>query len=162
VAALSMLQDDPDQAPYGWTHCLTMPQATLDIAHRTDDPRRAIAVAATYVLGFRATQSSSAIDPAWTPPSPADGDPESLLAGGPDRAAALVWHARSERTRLLHELASYAACHHDAHLVKYTLACLDAVAADPEGASLFLAAAAYLAAWWTARPHLEESALADR
>ena len=32
VAALSMLQDDPGSAPYGWTHCLTMPQAALGVA----------------------------------------------------------------------------------------------------------------------------------
>ena len=41
-----------------------------------------------------------------------------------------------------------AALHHDAHLVKYTLACLDAAGADPDAARLFLAAAAFLSAWW--------------
>src|SRR5262249_27145664 len=31
VAALSMLGDDPQYAPYGWTHCLTLPQAVLNV-----------------------------------------------------------------------------------------------------------------------------------
>jgi hypothetical protein len=36
--------------------------------------------------------------------------------------------------------------------VKYTLACLDASAADPAGSSWYLAAAAHLNAWWLAHP----------
>ena len=42
---------------------------------------------------------------------------------------------------------------HDAHLVKYTLACLDAMAADPPAARLYLAAAATLLAFWTGPGH---------
>ena len=45
----------------------------------------------------------------------------------------------------------HAACaHRDAHLVKYTLACLDAAAADPDAARLFHAGAASLLAFWEA------------
>ncbi|MBV9255094.1 MAG: hypothetical protein JO054_12755, partial [Actinobacteria bacterium] len=49
---------------------------------------------------------------------------------------------------------------HDAHRVKYTLACIDAAAADPEATPLYLAAAAYLNDWWDQRgdptdPHPE-------
>jgi hypothetical protein len=36
----------------------------------------------------------------------------------------------------------------DAHLVKYTLACFDAAAADPRHRRLFLTAAASLVGWW--------------
>ena len=43
-----------------------------------------------------------------------------------------------------------ASAHHDAHYVKYTLACLDASADDPDAGNLYVAAAAYLAAWWAA------------
>jgi hypothetical protein len=32
AAALSMLLEPPDHAPYGWSHCLTMPQAVLGLA----------------------------------------------------------------------------------------------------------------------------------
>ena len=40
VAAWSMLQDDPSHAPYGWSHCLTMPQATLGVASSATRPDR--------------------------------------------------------------------------------------------------------------------------
>src|SRR5579885_2553268 len=55
VAARSMLQDAPEAAPYGWTHCLPMPRAVLGVGGPVE-PELAVAVAATYVLGFRATQ----------------------------------------------------------------------------------------------------------
>ena len=49
-------------------------------------------------------------------------------------------------------LATRAALHPDAHLAKYTLACADAAAADPHQRRLYLAAAAYLSAWWAQVP----------
>ena len=42
--------------------------------------------------------------------------------------------------------------HHDAHFVKYTLACLHASDADPQSRRLYLAAAASLAGWWAQHP----------
>ena len=45
-------------------------------------------------------------------------------------------------------LATRAAMHHDAHLAKYTLACLDAAAWDASFAHLYLAAAARLHGVW--------------
>ena len=154
VAAWSMLQDAPEHAPYGWSHCLSMPQAVLGIADLCADPAAAIAVAATYVLGFRATLAKVALDPEWQParPAPASGrDPLALLDGSPDEAAAGVWYAPPALLpALVTRLATRAALHHDAHLVKYTLACLDAAHADPAAARLFLAAAAFLSAWWRA------------
>lgn len=145
IAAWSMLQDDPANAPYGWSHCLTMPQAALAIAPRTSDPRRAVAVAATYVLGFRATQSSTALDLDWRPaPPPAPGR---VLDAEVDDAVALAWHAE-DPGRVQRELATNAAIHHDAHLAKYTLACFHAAHDDPEAAPLYRAAATRLALWW--------------
>jgi hypothetical protein len=41
----------------------------------------------------------------------------------------------------------------DAHLVKYTLASFDAVAADPEMGHLYLSAAAYLGSLWAVEPN---------
>ena len=38
VAAWSMLQDTPDHAPYGWTHCLTLPQAAARVGRRRLEP----------------------------------------------------------------------------------------------------------------------------
>jgi hypothetical protein len=136
TAARSMLQDNPGAAPYGWTHCLTMPQAVLVTADEHGvDPDLAVAVAAVYVLGFRSTQgrvrlaedwvpeAGSAVDRAWSSPAP-------------------------DRAELIEGLATFGALHEDAHVAKYTLACFDAAEADPDAAPLFLAAAAHLHDWW--------------
>ncbi len=148
LAAASMIQDTPDAAPYGWSHCLTMPQAVLGLARAgAADPRQAIAVAATFVLGFRATQGTVDVDPAWSPA--AVGDPLEALDGTPAEAAAGAWHATNgERPAVVARLASRAATHEDAHLAKYTLACIDAARDDPGASRLYLAAAAHLSAWW--------------
>jgi hypothetical protein len=149
VAAWSMLQDDAAHAPYGWSHALSMPQATLGVARACRDPNEAIAVAATYVLGFRATLGRVRLDPSWTPARPAPRDWLAALDGTPDDAVAAAWSATpATEPRIVEALATRASLHHDAHLVKYTLACLDARRADPEMARLFLASAAYLSAWW--------------
>ena len=150
LAAASMLQDTPEAAPYGWSHCLTMPQAVLGLARAgAADAERAIAVAATFVLGFRATQGTVEVDPTWSPR--AAGEPLDALDGTPAEAAAGAWHATNgERAAVVARLASRAAAHEDAHLVKYTLACFDAARDDPGASRLYLAAAAHLSAWWRA------------
>jgi hypothetical protein len=146
TAALSMLQDNPAAAPYGWTHCLTMPQAVLVAAEHGANSDIAIAVAATYVLGFRSTQGRVRIDPSWTPPR--------------DTAVGAVWWAPDDELRdIVDELVSFGVVHRDAHVAKYTLACLDAAEADPEERRLFLAAAAYLHDWWKQSP-LEDDSVA--
>ncbi len=151
LAAHSMLQDSPAHAPYGWTHCLTMPQATLNTAHRLPDAERAVAVAATYVCGFRATLSSTAIDPAWEP-DPVDAG-LTLASATAGQAAGLLWHATTERARLVQELIDFAGAAEDAHLAKYTEACLTAARDDPDAEALFHAAMAHLAAWWVQSGH---------
>ncbi len=153
VAAWSMLQEPGDYAPYGWTHCLTLPQAVMGIAGDGLDAHRAVAVASTYIVGFRAAMGQRALDPRWVPDPPATQSLADARPLGPDAAAATVWHAAPDaRAGIVTELATYAAQHHDAHLVKYTLACFDAAAADPEATHLYLAAAASLAGWWTKHP----------
>lgn len=149
TAAMSMLQDDPGEAPYGWSHCLTMPQATLGLAQACSDPWKAGAVATTYVLGFRASLGKVALDPTWQPDRLTPLDLHDVLHAGPEHAAAAVWHAPADRRPASRtHLATIASAHHDAHLVKYTLACFDAVRTDPAAEALYLAAAAYLSAWW--------------
>ena len=161
IAARSMLVDDPDHAPYGWSHCLTMPQGALGIAEHLATPRDGIAVAATYVLGFRSTLGTVDVDPAWAPPPPSSS--EGAAQGSPSDAAARAWHtAPGERPDLVARLASFAAIHPDAHLAKYTLACFDAAADDPEATHLYLAAAAYLAAWWEQHPPASDPLLPAR
>jgi len=163
VAAWSMVQDDPDQVPYGWTHCMTMPQAALGIhgvagiPESGAEPEDSIAVAATYVLGFRATQGRVNLDPAWVPDRLSDLDPLAALGAHPDEAASGVWHApEADLPAIVARLVTHAAVHPDAHLAKYTLACLDASNADPAAGRLYLAAAAYLGAWWAEHPVAED------
>lgn len=153
VAAWSMLQEPADHAPYGWTHCLTMPQAVMGIATAGDAGagRNALAVAATYVVGFRAALGQTTISPLFEPEPTAEQRFPDAIEAGRDAAASWVWHAPSSaREEIRRELASRAAIHLDAHLVKYTLACFDAAAGDRDHEKLYLAAAASLSGFWAA------------
>jgi hypothetical protein len=151
TAAWSMLRDDPAHAPYGWTHCLTMPQGVLTLAEVATHRRAAIRVAATHVLGFRATLGTADLDPKRPIPPPPPGAP--LAGASPEEAASIAFHTRARESAILRAtLVARAAAHPDAHLAKYTLACLDAADRDGEAAPLYLAAAAYLGAWWDANP----------
>lgn len=149
IGALSMLQDDPEHAPYGWSHALTMPQGVLSCADGVGDKTMLVRIAATYALGFRATLGRARLrdEP---PPRPKSDD---LFNVAPIDAAGAVYHAPDARIGGIRTaLATRAATHGDAHLVKYTLACFDAAGRAPEASRLFLAAAAYLGAWWDAHP----------
>jgi hypothetical protein len=151
AAAWSMLAEPDDFRPYGWSHCLTMPQAVLGIASACSDPSAALAVAATYVVGFRAAMSVEPLATAYAPPDPST-DVMRALVETPTYAAAAVWHTPvSDVPRAVTALATYAATHPDAHLVKYTVACLDAAAWDRTHARVYLAAAGALAGYWAAR-----------
>ncbi len=141
VAAQSMLEDDAESAPYVWTHCLTLPLAVLENTDVMTDAGAAHLVAATHVLAFRATSGRVTLSRDWQP-SRAVAD--RFAPGSPSRAAAL------------RALVVRAALHHDAHLVKYTRACLDAAAHDPENELLFFAAAERLGAWWDEHPALAD------
>jgi hypothetical protein len=152
AAAWSMLLEGDDHAPYGWSHCLTMPQAVLGLGKiGVVDPRTTLAVAGTYVVGFRSLLAERALVPELPHDDP--GVPlAEAFAAGPDPAAAAVWHRLGRELDprvLIGELTTRASIQRDAHLVKYTLACLDAAAADPDHARLFLSAAASLVGWWT-------------
>ena len=154
LAAWSMVAEPGDEAPYGWSHCLTMPQAVLGVAAACASPARALAVAATHVLGFRASLATAAIDTAvvssW---GPVEGSLEDAIAAGPEVARSAMWHLpAAEHREAIGTLATFAATHADAHLVKYTLASLDAAASDPGARRLHLTAAATLAGWWGEHP----------
>jgi hypothetical protein len=124
IATWSMVHDNPEQAPYGWSHALTMPQAVMSTAGAGVTPRAALAVAATFTLGFRVAHGVVEL-------------PETIRPGeGPDATIA--------------ELARAASLHRDAHLVKHTLACIHAAADDPTFAPLHLRAAERLVRWWGA------------
>jgi hypothetical protein len=150
LAAGSMLQDDPRHAPYGWSHCLTLPQGVLTLAAVAKDRRTAIRVAATHVLGFRATLGTAELEPGRLLPPPAA---TGLTSANPTEAASIAFETPAEEAGALRAaLAARAVGHVDAHLAKYTLACFDAADRDSEAAPLYLAAAAYLGAWWDANP----------
>ena len=153
VAAWSMLQEPPDHAPYGWSHCLTMPQAVMGLAGDGATPRTAVAVAATHVVGFRAALGRHQLVAEYAPDRPAIQALGEAIAAGPAVAAAFVWHApESDFDEIVTTLATRASLHHDAHLVKYTLACFDAAGADADYRRLYLAASASLVAWWAQHP----------
>jgi hypothetical protein len=117
------------------------------------DARTALAVAGTFVVGFRAGLGTVALDPAWQPAATPARDLDAAIADGPEAAAATVWNAPDDvLASITSDLITRAAVHHDAHLVKYTHACLDAAADEPESRRLFLAANAFLAAWWANQP----------
>ena len=88
-----------------------------------------MAIAATYVVGFRAAFATESLPAELTAPPPPAG---------------------RERADIVTDLASRAAVHSDAHFVKYTLACIDAAHFDPSHAGLYLAAADRLASFWAA------------
>jgi hypothetical protein len=153
VAAWSMLQEPPDHAPYGWSHCLTMPQAVMGVAADGRAARTALAVAATYVVGFRAALGQATITPSFAPEPTAHRRLADAIDAGRDAAAAWVAHAPDDALPAVRtELAARASRHHDAHLVKYTLACFDAAVVDRGNERLYLAAAASLSAYWAAVP----------
>ena len=134
VAAESMIHDTPTHAPYGWTHCLTLPQAVIEIAPSTRRPDHALAIAATHVLGFRAALGEQTI---------------------PDRP--LVSYPRLD----MQPIIDAAARHHDAHVAKYVLACLDAAAYDPDAQNLYHAAAAHLLDVWESIPLADDPLAPD-
>jgi hypothetical protein len=149
AGAFAMLHDDAEAAPYGWTHALTMPQAVLALADVVDDHRGLVRIAATHAMGLRAVLSKRAapIAPPLRPDAPDLFNVEPMIAAGS------AYHAPEETTAALSaSLATRAATHEDAHLAKYTLAAFDAGERDPAARPLFLAAAAYLGAWWDAHP----------
>jgi hypothetical protein len=113
-------------------------------------PTRAAAIAATYLVAFRAAEGAHDIDIDWRP-EPTPVALEAALQSEPATAAGAVFHAsEAELEALVPELAARAGAHEDAHLAKYTLACFSAAANDDAERRLYLSAAAYLSAWWNA------------
>ena len=113
LAAGSMLQDDPRHAPYGWTHCLTMPQGVLTLAAVAKDRRAAIRVAATHVLGFRATLGTADLEPGRPLPPPTA---DTLRGASPAEAASIAFDTPAEEAGPLRAaLAAHAVGHVDAH-----------------------------------------------
>ena len=148
-ASQAMLQGPAEQAPYGWTHCLTLAEAPLLMATAGADLGRATFVAAAYLAAHWAIHGEGAVDLEHVP-ARNDVPLTEALTASPEIAAGAAWHA-GDPGEVASLLATVASSNHDAHRVKYTLACLDAAACDPGAARLHLAAAAHLNAWWDVR-----------
>jgi hypothetical protein len=101
-------------------------------------------VAAAYIAAHVAAYACRPLDLGYRPEATPLG-----LEHAPGGAAAAAWHAPAQATTVL---ATAAAVNHDAHRVKYTLACFEAAADDPAAERLYLSAAAYLNGWWEAHP----------
>jgi hypothetical protein len=144
-----MLQGDPEQAPFGWTHCLTLAQGALRAGTLAGDEPLATYVAMVYLIAHWGAYGIGTLDPDHIPEPTRHGLRDALDLS-PDDAAAAAWHD-PDRVATAAVLASAASSNHDAHRVKYTLACLDAAADDPAAEPLYLAAAAYLNSWWQLR-----------
>ncbi len=149
-SARAMLLADPDHMPYGWTHCLTMTQAALGIASSIPNPQLAVDIAGTYVVGFLAALAGAPVPDRVELPDPGGTFAEAIGAGR-ETAAGRVLHASDQEFAAMRtEIVMHATGAHDAHIVKYVLACLDAAAADPGAERLYLAGAAALLAHWHA------------
>jgi hypothetical protein len=145
-AAQSMLQGDQERAPYGWTHCLTLAQGALRCATLLDNPAVGTYVASAYLVAHWGAYGTGRLDTGFVP-APPRCSLAAALVRSPIEAAGAAWHA-TDREATIRVLATAASVNHDAHRVKYTLACIDASVDDPSATRLYLAAAAYLNAWW--------------
>jgi len=166
VSAHSMLQHDLEQAKFGWSHCLTLPQSAFGLSSVTTDRKLALAAALVWITAYRSVLSDRALDLGWRPPPIKDASVLEALQTSPATAASRVWYAPDgELSAIRRILATEASIRNDTHLVKYTRACLDMGSFDPEQMRLYLAAAAHLCAVWMAevpRATIAEALLVDR
>jgi hypothetical protein len=151
VSAYSMLQDDLEQAKFGWSHCLNLPQSAFGLSSATTNRKRALAAALVWIVAYRSVLSDRALDLRWHPQPIKDASVLEALQTSPAAAAARIWHAPDgELSAIRRILATEASIRNDIHLVKYTRACLDMGTFDPEHVRLYLAAAAHICAVWMA------------
>jgi hypothetical protein len=146
-----MLQDDLEQAKFGWSHCLNLPQSAFGLSSVTTNRKLALAAALVWIVAYRSVLSDRPLDLGWHPQPIKDASVLEALQTSPAAAASRVWHAPDgELSAIRRILATEASIRNDIHLVKYTRACLDMGTFDPEHVRLYLAAAAHLCAVWIA------------
>jgi hypothetical protein len=166
VSAHSMLQHDLEQAKFGWSHCLNLPQSAFGLSSVTTDRKLALAAALVWVTAYRSVLSDRALDLSWHPHPVKEASVLEALQTSPAAAASRVWHAADDELSAIRSvLATEASIRNDIHLVKYTRACLDMGTFDPEHVRLYLAAAAHLCALWMAevpRATIPEALLVGR
>lgn len=167
VCAYSMLQDDLSEAKFGWSHCLTLPQAAFGLSTFNMDSKLALAATLVWITAYRSVLSRRALDFGRTPAKIRESiSVAEALRTSPAVAADRVWHAEAAEVPLImRKLATEASIRNDQHLVKYTRACFDMGAFDPLYKQLYLAAAAHLCALWiqeSPREKIEDNLLKGR
>jgi hypothetical protein len=150
AAARAMVLDDPEAAPYGWSHALTIPLGLWQANRHHGDAREALDMALTHAVAFRAGHGRIELPREYDPVDPGI-DLDDALTAEPSVAAAAAFHRGTSaegRATLLGE----ASIGVDAHLVKFAHACRDVALLDREQQRLYAAATAYLVAWWHHHP----------
>ncbi|HTG31584.1 MAG TPA: hypothetical protein VLB76_01535 [Thermoanaerobaculia bacterium] len=155
VAATAMIEEGPDHAKFGWTHCLTIPQALWALGPFFSDKSNAVRVASIIVVGFRSSIGATRLQVSPDLPPSRLSFTESLHRSPQESASVVLHSAEEDRPAIVAEMATQAAIRNDAHLVKYTLACCDAAVSDPGSWRLYLAGAAYLLTLWMAEQPAE-------
>ena len=151
VSAHSMLQDDLAMAKFGWSHCLTMPQAACGLSSLNIHRKLGLATTMVWIMAYRTILSQRRLDFAYRPEIVQGASLIEALHSAPDVAASRFWHADpSELNAMRTLLASEAAVRNDQHLAKYTRACFDMCGFDPDHWRLYMAGAAKLCALWIA------------
>jgi hypothetical protein len=150
VCAHSMLQHTPTHAKFGWSHCLTLPQAACGLSSLNIDRKLALACSLVWITAYRSVLSDHDLDFNWTPAKLAgSASLVEALQTSPTTAAARIWYADpAELPAIKQTLATQASIRTDQHLIKYTRACLDMISFDPQYEHLYLAAAAHLCTIW--------------
>jgi hypothetical protein len=150
TCAHNMLQHDEKYAKFGWSHCLTLPQAACGLSTFNINRRLALATALVWITAYRSVLSDHDLDLEWKPAKLKESPSlKEALQTSPDAAAARVWYADSEEIPSIKQaLATEASIRTDQHLIKYTRACMDATSFDPSSERLYLSAAAHLCSIW--------------
>lgn len=157
VAAARLMLTAQTELEYGWSHCLTLPEAAWTFAHRGEvDEALGALVALSYVVGFIAALGF----PGWpslptagsTPATKISAFRQALASATPTDAVPICLGATEPFARQAWgEVVSMASEMEDAHLVKYVHSCLRSASRKPAAEPIFLAAATRLLARWLVR-----------
>jgi hypothetical protein len=150
ICAHNMLQHSPAFAKFGWSHCLTLPQAACGLSNLHIERKLALAATLVWTSAYRSVLSDRTLDLAWQPAKlVGSASLSEALKTSPATAAARVWYADpTEYPHIKQTLATQASIRSDQHLIKYTRACFDMISFDPGHERLYLSAAAHLCAIW--------------
>jgi hypothetical protein len=143
IGPMSMLAESADHAKYGWTHCLTLPEAIWGLDGVLAQQGVAAAAAVAFAIAYRSTIGAREL----TVGSVA-GEPLSAEQDRAEAAYEFIDRLHQDEAAAVRGLVSGACVRSDCHLVKYTLSALAAAARDGDARELYLSSAASLLALW--------------